>query len=103
MFSDDLTLLFAVGAFNSAGNNKAEIIDLSGLNRTCPPVADYPVEYGSVGTFINDEALVCTGTTPSLLFNECYVYDQERNQWNIKVITNYYRSLGKLHSHNLKK
>ena len=56
--------------------NQVEIVDLSGLNLTCPDIPDHPVRYGSVGIFVNDAALVCggyDGQTPHV--GECYSYD----------------------------
>ena len=66
-----------VGGFPPSANAKSELYDLSGQNLTCPSVADFPYYTGSVGTFINNKAMVCggyqndTGYWPS---NLCYSY-----------------------------
>ncbi len=51
---------------------KSEIYDLSGQNLKCPNITDYPVNFGSVGTFIDDKSLVCGGFD---YVKECYSYD----------------------------
>ena len=69
---------------------ESEIYDLSGQNLSCPLVSDYEESnYGSVGTFINNKALVCGGYSP---------YDQNCNSYNIQVgeiikQTTFFRSL----------
>ena len=42
-----------VGGSPNEAYGKAEIYDLSGQNLRCPSITDFPVEYGSVGIFIN--------------------------------------------------
>ncbi len=58
--------------------NKVEIIDLSNQNLTCSPVPDFPyAEYGSVGTYINNRALVCGGFNidEDIYYSDCYSYE----------------------------
>ena len=69
------TKLMVVGGYNSA-QRKSEIYDLSGQNLNCPPINDYPVNYGSVGTFIGNKTLVCGGYTTDYTSN-CYYYDMQ--------------------------
>ena len=67
-----------VGGYPSDSYYKSEIYDLSGQNLNCTNVTDLPIEYGSVGTFINNKTLVCGGYTyPSVWFSECYSYNME--------------------------
>ena len=68
-----------VGGYPSEVFGKTEIYDLSGQNLSCPNVTDFPIGYGSVGTFINDKAMICGGTitTPSDTYtSDCYSYDR---------------------------
>ena len=62
----------------------AEIYDLSGQNLNCPTIADPLVDYGSVGTFINNKALVCGGGSPYT--SVCYSYNMQVNNV-LKIIT----------------
>ena len=54
---------------------KAEIVDLSGDDATCPDVADYPYAYGTLGTYIGDRAMVCGGWDVFRQMDECYTYN----------------------------
>ena len=62
------------GPSSSSANGKSEIYDLSGQNLTCPSIDDYPFDYGSVGTFINNKTLVCGGYPQT---SNCYSYNME--------------------------
>ncbi len=63
-----------VGGYPSeADGKKSEIYDLSGQNLNSPSIVDYPVELGSVGTYINNKSLVCGGGHPDT--SNCYSYD----------------------------
>ena len=70
-----------VGGYNLSEDplRKVEVIDLSGQNQTCDPLPDYPIDYGSVGTFIKDKALVCGGrnSDPAVFFDDCYEFDNQ--------------------------
>ena len=58
-----------------------EILDISGNGLYCLNPVDYPVELGSVGTFIGDRPLVCGGYIADGFFpyyiDECYTYSFE--------------------------
>lgn len=70
------TKLMVVGGFEYAAG-KVELVDLSGQKLKCPNITDFPISYGSVGTFINDKALVCGGFSgESTYHNECYSYNK---------------------------
>ena len=75
-------ILMVVGGYGSSdANYDVEIIDLSGKNRTCrDDIADFPVNYGSVGTFIEGSPLVCGGRDSQ---SSCWNYDPLANVWNI--------------------
>ena len=65
-----------------------EIVDLSNQNRTCPKPSNYPVEMGSVGTFINNEILICGGGKycgESTVTFDCYTYDVDNDSWNATI------------------
>ena len=69
-----------VGGYPYTVGKKSEIYDLSGNNLTCPSVPDFPTaEYGSVGIFINNKALVCGGFafSVSTFYSECFSYNTE--------------------------
>ena len=59
---------------------KSELIDLSGQKLSCPLIRNYPVQYGSVGTFINNKTLVCGG---NYYTTECFSYDMKVNKINM--------------------
>ena len=62
-FTDDVnSILMVVGGFPTNVNNDVEFVDLTDQGRTCrkPDVFPGSIE-GSVGTFIDDMALVCGG------------------------------------------
>ena len=92
-----MNLLFTIGAMNPDGQWTAEIVDISGANRICPYISNFPVQYGSVGTYINGEAMVCTGTNPPEFTNECYTYDPSSDTWIFKNTAFQNRSIG-IHS-----
>lgn len=63
-----------VGGYNTQQQpfGKTQIIDLTGTNPNCLSV-DIPVDYSSVGTFIDNQALVCGGYIyPSGSVADCY-------------------------------
>ena len=60
---------------------KSEIYDLSGKNQNCSSISDHPVDYSSVGTFINNKPMVCGGADP--ITSDCYSY-------NIQVSLKYF-------------
>ena len=56
----------------------SQIYDLSGQNLNCPLINDSFAEYGSVGTFINNKAMVCGGYKyQGQYFSDCYSYDMQ--------------------------
>ena len=84
------TKLMVVGGYPSASYGKAEIIDLSGQGLTCPTITDFPIDYGSVGTFINNKTLVCGGTQGSAQLPDCYSYNMQVNLVIIKYLVMLY-------------
>ena len=73
----------------SGAYSKVELLDVSGKNLTCPPIADFPVELGSFGTFINNSILVCGGFTRSSMYysEKCYTYNKEVSGLDIIYIS----------------
>ncbi len=74
------TKLMVVGGDPPVANAKSELYDLSGQNLTCPTIRDFPYYYGSVGTFINDKAMVCGGYQNDSGYwesNFCYSYNMQ--------------------------
>ena len=68
-----------VGGSPDPAHGKCELIDLtsaSTINR-CPNINDYPVDSGSVGTFINGRAMVCGGRSAGNFYSECYSYNTQ--------------------------
>lgn len=67
-----------VGSSSSAFND-VEFIDLSGQGRTCRKPEDFPgARQGSVGTYIQERALVCGGyfyIGGGIYTSECYYYN----------------------------
>lgn len=66
-----------VGGYPSSAFGVAEILDLTGESTNCASIPDFPVDYASVGTFINGKALVCGGTNTSYSGSHsqtCYSY-----------------------------
>lgn len=76
------TKLMAVGGYPRDSFYKVEIVDISGNNLTCQAIEDYPVQEGSVGTFIGGRPIVCGGSTMEGVFdytyNECYTFSYAR-------------------------
>ncbi len=68
-----------VGGEPITAHRKVEIIDISGQKLTCPSIPDFPVDYGSVGVFINNKAMVCGGhqTVSDDYVSDCYSYNME--------------------------
>ncbi len=54
---------------------QSEMVDISGNDLTCPLISAYPVDYGSVGTFINNNTRVCGGYTLSNYKFRCFSYN----------------------------
>ena len=72
------TKLMVVGGTPNTAYYRSEIYDLSGQNLTCPTISNYPIQFGSVGTYINNKALVCGGYTFSgFYFSDCYSYNAQ--------------------------
>ena len=67
-----------VGRWPSDHFGASELIDLSGQSLDCPEIAAFPVDYGSVGTFIDNKALVCGGIS-AVEKSDCYSYDMQVN------------------------
>ena len=65
--------------------SKVEAVDISGKNRTCPPIADYPFEEQSMGTYIDGKILVCGGEKDNrnTITDECYTYEPTNDTWNL--------------------
>ena len=64
-----------VGGYRNDG--ESEIIDLSGQNKNCRTIANYPISAGQVGTFINNKPHICGGYTGLDFNSECYSYNQQ--------------------------
>ena len=58
----------------SGADFKVEVVDLSGQNQQCRSYPQFPIGYGSVGTFINNKVLVCGGINNAMVKKECYSY-----------------------------
>jgi hypothetical protein len=56
----------------NGANYDVELVDLSGNNISCQKPNDFPFAYGSIGTFLQNQALVCGGYYPDHS-NSCYV------------------------------
>ena len=72
-----------VGGYTATGSTASvEVVDLSGHNKICKPVADYPypIEGHAMAT-INGQPIVCGGQKGGSITNECYRYDGNDNQW----------------------
>ena len=72
------TKLMVVGGNPDSG--KAEIYDLSEENRLCPLVSDFPIDSGSVGTFIGQKTLVCGGKSnqdSDAFYSQCFTYNKQ--------------------------
>lgn len=63
--------------------NMVEAIDISGLNRICPSISDFPIDEQSVSAFINDKVIACGGIhRPNYIpFDNCYSYDPRNDLW----------------------
>ena len=59
--------------------NQVKAVDLTGEGRECEPIVDLPTEldYGSVATFVNDEAIVCGGSNLDDGTSHCYALFRE--------------------------
>ncbi len=67
-----------VGGIPENSFSNVELIDLSGSSTSCPGISDHPEAlYGAVGTFINDQPLVCGGYNIGSYINNCYGYDMQ--------------------------
>jgi hypothetical protein len=76
MFHKDIIMM--VGGFTA--ENDVELVDISGNNISCQKPNDFPFALGSIGTFLQNQALVCGGYNPDYS-NSCYVYDRSTNGW----------------------
>ena len=66
---------------SSYDSYSAEIVDLSGTNRICPEVTDYPLNYAMFGTYIAGSAITCGGSSPTDKNQNCYEYNPDDNEW----------------------
>ena len=68
-----------IGGHPDPAFRQVEIIDLSEKSQICPNgLPEYPYDYGSVGTFINDQPLVCGGHDDgSDYYRSCHTLDQQ--------------------------
>ena len=74
-------MVLAVGGYRLSS---AEVLDLSGQNRTCKPVADYPhAAYDTAAATTHAQPVVCGGyiKETETRLSECYTYEHENNQW----------------------
>ena len=67
------TKLMVIGGGGSA-TFKVEVIDLSGQGQTCNAVADFPIDFGSFGTYVESagKILVCGGSNNFAGTTDCY-------------------------------
>ena len=78
-FIVDLTVLMIVGGYGA--NRDVEFIDLSEEMRACAKPSDFPGgSHGSVGIFIDNEAIVCGGDNPN---KDCYTYNPGDGTWTL--------------------
>ena len=55
-----------------------KVIDISDNGKLCRSFPDFPIKYGSVGTFINGKAMVCGGYGPGYnAYNHCFSYSSQ--------------------------
>ena len=66
-----------IGGYPRPSHAKSELLDISGQNLSCPDINDFPIDYGSVGVFINNKALVCGGGNDGNFVTDCYSYDMQ--------------------------
>merc|ERR1712226_389074 len=66
-----------------------EFGDLENENAVCQVVSNFPERRsdGEVGTFINEKALIC-GDYDGNIFNGCYSWNAETNQWDSEASMN---------------
>ena len=78
-FTANFTKVMAVGGLGA--QNKVEVIDLSGNGKPCRSFPYFPIQDGSVGTFINDKVLVCGGAFSGSrswgYYSSCYSYSMQ--------------------------
>ena len=74
-----------MGGYPSPAYYKSEVVDLSGQNRTCPEIADFPLAYASIGSFFNGQVFVCGGhfgVNSSISKDQCFSYNKDENKWD---------------------
>ena len=69
-----------IGGYRAGIQPEVELIDLSGQGRTCRNPESFPsADYGSVGAYFQERALVCGGgfywSTGNIFSSECYYYN----------------------------
>ena len=84
--ADDMSLLFVVGGHPDLF--KCEVVDLSGQERTCQNISDFPLDARATGSFVAGGAFACGGITPPTLRPTCYSYNLEYDIWDIKALMN---------------
>lgn len=67
-----------VGGWPASESYKVEVVDLSGQNQSCSDVSirDAPIDYGSVGVFIQNKPMICGGYNIEYGTNDCYTYEK---------------------------
>ena len=72
-----------VGGDTSWSWNDVEMVDLTGQDRQCRKPEDFPgAYYGSVGAYVQGQAIVCGGyTDPSSYSSDCYSYNPGNGAW----------------------
>ncbi len=80
----DYGRVLVVGGETAEYLNTVELLDLTGRHPSCQMPSQFPLAVsGSVGGFIDGEALVCGGYNPDGGYLQtCWAYDNENNQWN---------------------
>lgn len=84
------TKVMVIGGINA--EFKVEVIDLNG--KSCQSYPDFPIAKYSVGTFINDKALVCGGFTSKKLEKDCYSLSIKVWLYHLLLILTLTQSLG---------
>ena len=65
-----------VGGYPSAAYGDVDLVDLTDATPNCPAIPDFATDYGAVGTFINDRAMVCGGFGPGYP-STCQTFNNE--------------------------
>ena len=73
-----MSKLMIVGATLNINNGDVEVVNLGAKDSTCFKPLNIPLDYGSVGTFMQGQAFVCGDPEHT----QCYTYDNKIDRWN---------------------